>query len=224
MYYQYPAMRMSRGPVQEKQDQKSLKVYGEGVVTAIPNQVTAIIGAITEGRELTQVQKENSEIINQILAVFSKYLIPQKHISTYDYQVNIEYDYTDGKQVFRGYRVQNLLKITIEDIKQLGVIIDQAIEAGANYISNIKFSVSNPNPFYFEALQKAVKNAQDKAAVIVNDLKVSWNSTPVRIEELRKTLLPIENQITFVKGASTASFEPGILEFPAEVLVQYEYL
>jgi uncharacterized protein len=223
MYYQYPTIPISRNPAQVIQYQNRIKVYGDGIVTAVPNQVSATIGVITEGKDIAQVQKENAEITNQILAILNKHQIPEKYIQTYDYQINMEYDYVDGKQIFRGYRVQNLLKLTLVNIKQLGVILNQVIEAGANYVSNITFSVSDPSPYYVEAIQEALKNAHKKAESIVNELKVSWNPTPVRIEELRMTITPVVHQYSYVKGVSTESFQPGILEFQSEIKVVYVY-
>lgn len=223
LYYHYPLASAYRNQNEGLENKNILKVYGEGMVTAVPNQASATIGVITEGKDLTQAQKENSEAVSRIITVLSTFQIPQKNVQTFDYQVNTEYDYVDGKQVFRGYRVQNLLKITIDDVKQLGSIINRVIEAGANYVSNVQFHVSDPKRYYLQALKKALRNAQEKAEVIVAELKVNWNSTPVRVEELRKETGPIRPQMMYVKGVSTEQFQPGILEFNAEVLVKYHY-
>lgn len=223
MYHNYPYVSVYRNQNEGLDNKNIIKVNGEGMMTAVPNQASATIGVITEGKDLTEAQKENSETITRIISVLSTFNIPQKNVQTFDYQVNTEYDYVDGKQIFRGYRVSNLLKVTLDEVNQLGAIINRVIEAGANYVSNVQFSVSDSNPYYLQALQKALRNAHEKAEVIVDDLKVKWNSTPVRVEELRKVRGPIEPQMTFVKGVSTEQFQPGILQFSAEVLVKYLY-
>jgi uncharacterized protein len=223
MYYHYPYRSVYRNQNEELENKNIIKVIGEGMVTAVPNQASATIGVITEGKDLTEAQKENSETISRIISVLSTFNIPQKNVQTFDYQVNTEYDYVDGKQIFRGYRVSNLLKVTLDEVNQLGAIINKVIEAGANYVSNVQFSVSDPNPYYLQALKRALRNAHEKAEVIVDNLKVKWSSTPVRVEELRKINGPIEPQLTFVKGVSTEQFQPGILQFSADVLVKYLY-
>lgn len=199
-----------------------MKVNGEGIVTAVPNQASATIGVITEGKDLTQVQKQNSEIITKVVQVLQSFHIPKKNIQTFDYHVDTQYDYENGKQVFRGYRVQNLLKVTINEVNELGRIINSIIQAGANYVSNVQFSVSNPNEYYLQALKKALKNAHEKAETIVLSLKVNWNPIPFKVEELGKETGPIQ-PLTFVKAASSEEFQPGTLQFKAAVAVKYYY-
>lgn len=200
-----------------------IKVNGEGTVTAVPNQASATIGVITEGKDLTLVQQQNSETITRVVNVLDTFNIPRTNIQTFDYHVDSQYDYVDGKQLFRGYRVQTLLKITINEVKELGRVINSIIEAGANYVSNVQFTVSNPNEYYLRALKKAMKNAHEKAETIVLNLKVKWNSIPFRIEELGRESRPIQPQLTFVKGATSEQFQPGILQFKAAMSVKYYY-
>lgn len=223
MYYHYPYTSVYRNQNLGQENKNIIKVNGEGMVTAVPNQVTATIGVITEGKDLTVAQKENTETISRIISVLSTFNIPQKNVQTFDYQVNTEYDYVEGKQIFRGYRVSNLLKVTLDEVNQLGAIINRVIEAGANYVSNVQFSVSDSTAYYLQALQNALRNAHEKAEVIVKELKVKWNTTPVRVEELRKLKGPIEPQMMMVKGDSTEQFQPGILQFYTEVMVKYHY-
>lgn len=223
MYHNYPVTDFYRTQFVTAEKKNILKVIGDGIVTAVPNQASATIGVITEGKNLTDVQKQNSETTSRIIEVLNSFQIPPKDIQTFDYQVTTEYDYENGKQIFRGYRVSNLLKLKIHEVQQLGSIINKVIDAGANYVSNVQFSVSNPNYYYLQALKKALKNAHEKAETIVNELKVNWNSTPIRIDEQGKEIGPIQPQLTYVKGASTEQFQPGILQFTATLLVKYNY-
>jgi uncharacterized protein len=223
MYYNYPVGAVYRNQNDGLENKNVLKVHGQGMVTAVPNQASATIGVNTEGKDLSQTQKQNSETTSRIIAALNSFNIPPKNVQTFDYQVTSEYDYVDGKQIFRGYRVSNLLKVKIDEINQLGNIINRVIEAGANYVSNVQFSVSNPNDYYLRALKMALHNAHEKAETVVSELKVKWNSIPVRVEELRKETDPIHPQMTYVKGVSTEQFQPGILQFTSEVSVRYLY-
>lgn len=223
MNYYYPNHSIYRSQNEGIENKNLIKVNGEGTVTAVPNQASATIGVMTEGKDLTLVQKENSETISKIISVLRSFNIPQKNIQTFDYQVTTEYDYVDGKQIFRGYRVSNLLKVIQDEVNQVGALINRVIEAGANYVSNVHFSVSDSSPYYLEALKLALRNAHEKAKVIVDLLRVNWNPTPIRVEELRKVNGPIVPQMMYVKGGSTEQIQPGILQFSAEVLVKYLY-
>lgn len=223
MYYNYPTYPYLRNQMDNVEKRNKIKVNGEGNVTAVPNQASATIGVMTEGKDLTETQRQNSETINRIVNVLLSLNVPQKNLQTFDYQVTTEYDYVDGKQIFRGYRVTNLLKIVIDNVNDLGVIINRVIEAGANYVSNVKFDVANPTTYYLQAITNALRNAHEKAETIVTQLKVNWDSTPVHVEEIEKEAGPIQPQLMFVKGASTEQFQPGTLQFKANVRVVYEY-
>jgi uncharacterized protein len=223
MYQNYPTYPYPRNTLDHVEKRNKIKVSGEGNVTAVPNQASATIGVITEGKNLTETQQQNSETINKIINALLSLNVPQKNLQTFDYQVTTEYDYVDGKQIFRGYRVTNLLKIVIDSVNDLGVIINRVIEAGANYVSNVRFEVANPMAFYLQALTNALRNAHEKAETIVKQLKVNLVSTPILVEEISKEAGPILPQLAFVKGASTEQFQPGTLQFTANVRVVYEY-
>jgi uncharacterized protein len=224
MYQNYPTYPYSNNHRDHVEKRNRLKVNGEGIVTAVPNQASATIGVITEGKSLTETQRQNSETINKIVNALLSLNVPQKNLQTIDYQVSTEYDYVDGKQIFRGYKVTNLLKIVIDNVNDLGVIINRVIEAGANYVSNVKFDVANPTPYYLQALSNALRNAHEKAETVVTQLKVNLVSTPILVEEIGKEAGPIQPQFAFVKGASTEQFQQGTLQFTANVRVIYEYL
>ena len=53
--------------------------------------------------------------------------INQKDIQTLDYNIQEQYYYVDGKQLFRAYRVKNSFRVTTLDIKRIGEVIDSAV-------------------------------------------------------------------------------------------------
>lgn len=107
----------------------------------------------------------------------------KKDIQTKNYNIRTKYDYIDGKQVFSGYEVINSLKVVVRNIDDVGKIIDTAVNNGANNIENISFIVSDKSKYYDEALILAVEDAQNKALVIGDKLKVKVNIVPMKIIE-----------------------------------------
>lgn len=102
-----------------------------------------VIGIITENVQLEIAQQENVKITEQVLANIKSMGVSSKDIQTQNYSINIIYDYIDGKQVFRGYKVTNYLKVLIRDINAVGEVIDAAVKGGANAINNVSFIVSD---------------------------------------------------------------------------------
>src|SRR5690606_20881763 len=97
-------------------------------------------------------QKENTNATTNIVEALLQLGIPKENIQTTQYSIDIQYDFEDGKQIFRGYKVTHLLQVTVENIEQTGLIVDTAVNNGANTVSNIQFTLQNPDIAYNHAL------------------------------------------------------------------------
>ncbi len=214
MYYQqryYPGS-------QRKVHENEITVIGEGSVTLQPDRASIKLGVEIEDKQLRKAQSENAEKISAIINALHEIGISAEHIQTDHFTIFPMYDYVDGKQVFRGYRVEHLLQIIISDIGNVGLVVDTAVEYGANRVSNISFQISNPSEVYQIALRKAVEDAIEKAKTIANTLNINIVPTPKKITEEKtavRTPAPLY-EVQMVKAAST-EIEPGTQDIRAVV-------
>jgi uncharacterized protein YggE len=114
-----------------------------------------------------------------------------------------------------------MLQLTIEDISQVGVVIDVATQNGANEISRLEFNVSNYEAYYIEALKRATLNAKKKAEEIASLLGVSIQKLPLWISESGTTIEP-----GITREALTATATPiqeGELTINASVNAVFQY-
>lgn len=160
-----------------------IKVSGQGSIKVPSDISTVIIGVITENEQLTVAQDENALLMNNVLDTMYAQGISSDDIKTESYTVNPLYDYTDGNRILKGYNVQHNLIVTIRRIDRIGEIIDAAVQNGANYISNLIFTVKDPGVFYRQALEAAIDDAFAKANTIGRKLSVSVSTVPVQIIE-----------------------------------------
>ncbi|WP_042143231.1 SIMPL domain-containing protein [Paucisalibacillus sp. EB02] len=224
MYYQ--ANPYIRNQFPTRQNKHKVTVFGEGSVLAQPDQATVVLGVITENRNLQQAQQTNAtETTNVINAILSSG-IPREKIQTTEFRIDIDYDFQDGKQVFRGYRVTNLLTVTIDNIDKVGEIVDIAVNNGANTVRNINMTVSNQDRYYQRALANAIKNAQEKSLLVADTLGVSINEIPDQLKELTST--SPEPPRPFVLGVSTENaattpIEAGQFKITALVEAIFHY-
>lgn len=180
-----------------------IKVNGIGVVKVQPNIAIISLGVVTENKNLEVAQVQNAEISTKVINGLKDMGIPNKDISTKNYTIEPQYDYVEGKQIFRGYKVTNTLNVTIRDINRVGEIIDTSVKNGVNVVDNIKLTVDNMSIYYSKALNLAVKDAVRKAVEIGNTLRVNVNKIPVSIvEESYKEIIPQE---TMVKAYSSST-------------------
>lgn len=202
-----------------------IKVIGEGKVSVRPDQADIKLGVVTENEQLTKALEENSRIINNIKKALRDLGIEEEQIQTFNYSIFPQYDFIDGKQVFRGYRVEHMLEITVKDIETAGTVVDRAVQQGANQITGITFTTSRYQQHYQQALSKAVINASEKAKTIAKTIGVQASGPPKSVTEIKPVSGgPIPYQMSaMVKSEADTSFEPGILEIESLVEVEFTF-
>ncbi|MED1468192.1 SIMPL domain-containing protein [Bacillus salipaludis] len=201
-----------------------IKVTGEGELAVQPDIANVNLGVMTENRVLMEAQQQNSEAVNKLIQSLLSLGVPQKNLQTFDYRIDSEYDFDQGKQTFRAYKVTYILKVKLEDLTSIGRVIDTAVQNGANYVANVQFSLKNQDGIYQKALSLALTKAIEKAKTIANTLRVTLNPTPNLVIE-GGTLPPsiLNPQMTYVKGISSTQFEPGELIVKATISAEFEY-
>jgi len=232
MYYYQPTNRtdptMPTTPTmtsKPKHTINEIRVTGEGILAVQPDKAEVTVGVITESMELVEAQSANSQTTTQVIQALKGINIADKDIQTVDYSIYPLYDYIDGKQTFKGYKVEHRLLVTVRDISKVGLVVDTAVRNGANSISNIRFSVSDSNRLYQQALSMALNSALEKASTIAHTIQVRLVHTPILVKEgttSQKEPIPFAES-PFVKGASTTPIEPGRLEIRATVTAVYNY-
>ncbi|WP_236784562.1 MULTISPECIES: SIMPL domain-containing protein [Alteribacter] len=208
---------------QARNNTSKLKVKGEGSVSAAPDRANITVGAVTESTEVSEAQQENAQIISQVTSAITTLGVPEESIQTVEYRIDTQYDFVDGKQEFRSYRVTHLLQVTLDDITLTGSVIDEAVEAGANTISSISFSLSNPEVLYNQALELALQNAREKAETIAAELGVALSTPPVSVVEISPSTTPVPFQTALYATSEGTPIQAGTLTILALVEVEYRY-
>ncbi|MFT8341084.1 MULTISPECIES: SIMPL domain-containing protein [Clostridium] len=200
-----------------------LKVIGKGTISVKPDLAEIVVGVITEDLQLEVAQEENAKITQDVINSLRALGIPLKNIQTENYSIRPNYDYINGKQVFRGYEVINNLKILISNVNNVGVVIDTAVSNGANSLTGIIFIVSDETKYYYEALRRALQDAQNKARVVADQLKVKLNIIPIQINEQNETTsTPLV--MTLKSTSNTTPIEAGENIINADIEAIFTYV
>jgi uncharacterized protein len=209
-FYKTPSSVHSNGP-------STIEVLGEGKVTAAPDQAVVVLGVVTEGPALHDIQTENSKIVTNIIHSLQRINVPREKIQTHDYRIEAQYDYQDGKQIFRGYKVTHLLQISTDNVQQTGNLVDTAVSSGANEVTSIHFSMAKPEIYENQALSNAIRNAQQKALTIANSLGVTLLAVPNKVQELSRTGEPTPYMASKLSVSAITPIQPGQLTIKAMV-------
>lgn len=202
---------------------RKITVSGEGTMVASPDRATATLGVRTESLNLQEAQKKNAKEANDMLSSLIGIGVSKDDIKTADFRIDPIYSYEDGKQIFRGYRVTHLFSITIRNAENTGLIIDTAVNNGANEVMNIQFSVAEPQAYYNRALSLAVIDSYKKAQTIAATLGISTQPYPLTITEETQKGAPGPFLVASLdsSGSSGTPIEPGKLEIKATITASY---
>jgi uncharacterized protein YggE len=171
------AFAQSAGP-----EPPSVMVSGEGVVTAVPDQAWVRIGAESRSKVSKDAQWRNAEAMTAVQQKMTALGIPKDAIRTLAIDLQMEYDYANGRQTPRGYVARNTIEVRVDDFAKLGDVLDAAVGSGATNLHGLRFDVKRREALEREALQLAVANAMGRAEALAAGAKKSIDRV-LRIEE-----------------------------------------
>lgn len=204
--------------------QCKMKVDGKGSIKVKPDTAIILLGVTTEDMQLKSAQEQNSIKVNEIINSLVKLGISSDNVETQSYTINPQYDYIEGKQVFRGYNVTHILKTTVQDMDKIGEVIDKAVSSGANTVNDINFIVSEPSIFYQQALTAAIDDALIKAKTIARRLNVIVSQVPIRImEESYQCNIHPQPFVLHASTDATTPIQTGQAEITARIEAIFTY-
>jgi len=141
---------------------RAVQVSGTAVVNVTPDRVLIQLGIQSNGKTPQKVEAVNSATINNITKALKRLGIEEKDIVTDWYVINPIYD--DGNSLtIEGYRIDNIVAVTLRDITKVNKVIVAALNAGANRVVNVEFYLSDLRKYRDQAREMAMKAAQEKA-------------------------------------------------------------
>jgi len=141
---------------------RSVQVSGTAVVNVIPDRVLIQLGVQSNATTPKKVEAANSATIKRVIRALKAQGIEEKDIVTDWYVIDPIYDDYDSLTI-EGYRINNIVAITLRDIRKVNRVIIAALDAGANQVVNVEFYLSNLRKYRDQARELAMKAAQEKA-------------------------------------------------------------
>ncbi|WP_342563798.1 SIMPL domain-containing protein [Paenibacillus sp. FSL R7-0345] len=206
-----------------------VSVTGKGELSIKPDIVYLSIGVNTTAGTAQEAQKDNGAKIAKITALLkTTWGISDKDIQSTQFSVQPNYAYTekDGQQV-KGYIAQHTLQVAYRDLTKVGALLDAASAAGANNIGSAQFAIEDPSAFEAQVIEKAMANADVKAAAIAKAAKRSLGQvvTVTQNDNGNNPVYYMENAAMSKAAADTAggtSVEPGEVKVSTQLSVVYE--
>jgi uncharacterized protein YggE len=151
----------------------SVTVVGEGSVSIEPDIANTTIGVEVVEPSVQEAVSQARETMEAVLGALQEAGVADEDIQTTGFNIWAERNFggpapvdassEDGNGETVRYHVSNNVQVTIRDLNNIEGILDAAIQAGANNIYGVNFSLDDPTTVESEARQKAIENARVKA-------------------------------------------------------------
>lgn len=196
-----------------------LIVTGEGVVKATPDQAWVSLGAESRSKISKDAQQRNAAAMTAVMQKIAAFGISKDAIKTTAIDLQMEFDYANGKQTPRGYVARNTVEIRVDDLAKLGDVLDAVVGSGATMIHGLRFDVKQREQVEAAALQSAVKNAMAKSQAIALGAGRAIDRI-LKIEELSGGGEPVPMMRQYAMAAKADATTPvaaGEIEIRAQV-------
>jgi hypothetical protein len=144
---------------------RTIEVSGVGQVEVAPDRALVQLGVQTEADTAEDAMTENNETMTAVISTTLEMGIEEADIQTQGLSLQPVYESSTntGTPELIGYRARNVVQVTVNDLSQLGELLDTAVAAGGNTIDGIQFEVSDRITWEAEAREAAMQDAEQKA-------------------------------------------------------------
>lgn len=191
-----------------------MRVSATASLTVIPDVATINIGIISEGTIQTDVQHDNTQKTNQVIAFIKQQKIDAKDIKTSAFYSTPVYQYKNGSNTMTGYQASQMITVEIKHIDSsttlLETIVNGVISHGANQIQGVTFHFSNQGKLEQTLRKKAIELAKQKAQDIAQNtsLKLGRIINVITSDAFEAPLRPYALAMAKI-GKTSPNIEPG---------------
>lgn len=193
-------------------------VRGEGSVKAAPDMAWVTIGAEHRARDAKQAQADNAAAMNAVHARVLALGVPKDALRTVSYDLQLEFDYKDGRQVPRAYVARSRLEVRVDDVARVGELLEAAVTTGATSVQGVRFDLKAREQLERDALGRAVADARARAEAAATGAGQAIGRI-LRIEE-GASRMPPPQPMAMARMTAEDSGQPAMAPGEIEVRAQ----
>jgi uncharacterized protein len=153
---------------------RKITVLGSGSVYTAPDIAYVYIGVDIQNADLAAAMKEAETKMNAVLTALKTAGVAENDIQTMTYNIRRDdmFGQPPGGQSPQqpNYHVLNLVRATIRTVGKVGDTINAAVNAGANLVNTIEFSVNDPGTVETAARKNALEDARERATELATGI------------------------------------------------------
>jgi uncharacterized protein YggE len=197
----------------------SIVTTGDAVVRRAPDRAFLVAAVETRARDPKDAQAQNAKLMSAVQARVAAAGIPKDAVRTLGYNIQQEFDFTNGRRIPRGYVARNAVEARVDALESLGELLDAVVQAGATSISGVRFDLRDRAGAEREALRLAVADARARAEAAAAGVGRTIDRV-LRIDDTRRDVprpVPMGMMAREVAQADVATpIEAGEIEIHAQ--------
>jgi uncharacterized protein YggE len=204
-----------------------LWVVGTGEARADPEVARITFGVDLRGDDPAGLVDEGTRKINRAMSAIKELGVAGEDIKTVGYSLWVETVHDPETGMPTGevvYHVSHQTQATVRDLGAVGDILAAVVQAGANTISEVSFSVDDPQALVEQARTDALQDATQRAKLMAEGLGITLGK-PVLVTE-GGISIPMDTRVGMGGGgmaeAAAVSISPGAFSVSVSVQVVYE--
>ena len=196
---------------------RTVTVTGSATIRSAPDEAVVTLGVQTQAPTAQGALQQNASRMNDVMKAILGDGVKPADIATA--WVNLYPNYDSGGTAIVSYSAQNQVNVTVRDLSNVGSIIDDAVDAGANLSNGIQFQLSDQNQGVERALAEAVANARGKAEALASAGDASLGSVVTITEGTAPQYPPIPFAADAGRAEASTPISPPTLETEVTVTV-----
>jgi uncharacterized protein YggE len=214
-------------PTSPPQGMRTVEVTGNGEAHVAPDVASLNLAIETHGATAQQSAGQNAALAQKVVDALTKKLGGKGKVWTGGYSLYPEYNEPrpNEKPAVTGYRAENSITVETGEIGMLGGLIDTAIEAGANRINFLNFTLRDESQARSQAITLAAKDAQAQADSLAKSLGVRLGPVVKATTQAESGPMPVMRAGAMAMSASMGAptpVQPNEVTVPATVSITYQ--
>jgi uncharacterized protein len=221
-------------PVDQQPMVRSVTVNGSGSAIVQPDMANVTVGVQTQAQTASQALNQNNQQMQSVMQALQAGGIASTDIQTFTIQLYPRYDNQfprppdspttdqDDQNAVTGYTAINTVQITVRNLENLGVVLDQIVEAGGNRIEHIRFDVANQAQALEQARIAAFENATQKAEQLAGLADAELGQVLTINESSFFPMAFREAAADMAQAGSAVPISPGTQTINIDVVVTWE--
>jgi len=215
-------------PAPAPQDSRTIEVTGNGEAHVAPDVASLNLAIETHAATAQQSAGQNAALAQKVVDALNTKLQGKGKVWTGGYSLYPEYSESprpNDKPVVTGYRAENSITVETGEIGMLGGLIDTAIDAGANRINFLNFTLRDESLARSRAIALAAKDAQTQADSLAKSLGVKLGPVIKATTEAEARPMPVMRMGAMAMSSSMGAptpVQPNEVKVPATVSITYQ--